>query len=290
MALTEPWVAARFGPSMFPAIDLGELERLRVREGGPVKLADIDPRGHKLGRGKAEIKKQTRDDIVEIDRLQEILYAQARHALLVVLQGMDAAGKDGAIRNVFGQLSPIGAVVTSFKKPTEHELAHDFLWRIHKAVPPKRMIGIFNRSHYEDVVTVRVHGLAPKERIQARYGEINAFEKHLVENDTTIVKFFLHISKEEQRRRLQARLDDPTKHWKFNPADLAERQHWDAYMAAYELALERCSTARAPWFVVPADRKWYRDAVIAGIVRRAMASLDLAYPTEMPGLDQLTLD
>ena len=276
---------------MFPAIDLGPLERYRVRaNGGAVKLAGIDPRDNKgLPLDKAAARKATKADIAEIDRLQEILYAQARHALLIVLQGMDASGKDGAVRDVFGRLNPMGAVATSFKKPTEHELAHDFLWRIHQAVPPRRMIGIFNRSHYEDVLIVRVHGLVPAERIEARYGAINAFEKILAENDTTIVKFFLHISKKEQLRRLEARLDDPTKHWKFSPDDLVERKRWDDYMAAYQIALARCSTAWAPWFIVPADRKWYRDAVIARIVRATLEGLDLAYPPAMPELDKLRL-
>ena len=275
---------------MFPKIDLGELERYRVRAGSTVKLADIDPRDHTgLPLDKPEARKTTKADIAEIDRLQEILYAQARHALLVVFQGMDASGKDGAVRAVFGHLNPMGAVATSFKKPTEHELAHDFLWRIHERVPPLRMIGIFNRSQYEDVLIVRVHGLVPRDRLETRYEAINAFEKLLAENGTTVVKFFLHVSKEEQIRRLEARLDDPTKHWKFSPDDLAERKRWDDYMAAYEIALTRCSTPWAPWFIVPADRKWYRDAVIARIVRRTLEGLDLAYPREMPDLEKLRI-
>jgi PPK2 family polyphosphate:nucleotide phosphotransferase len=290
MALTRPGFSGERA-IMVAAIDLGEMERYRVpAKGAPVKLADIDPRDRKgLALDKAAARKATKADIAEIDRLQEILYAQAKHAVLVVLQGMDASGKDGAVRDVFGRLNPMGAVATSFKKPTEHELAHDFLWRIHKAVPPRRMIGIFNRSHYEDVLIVRVHGLAPPERIEQRYDAINAFEKLLAENDTTIVKFFLHVSKKEQIRRLQARLDDPTKHWKFSPDDLVERKRWDDYMAAYEIALARCSTAWAPWFIVPADRKWYRDAVIARIMRRTLEGLDLAYPSEMPGLDKVKI-
>jgi PPK2 family polyphosphate:nucleotide phosphotransferase len=275
---------------MFPAIDLDGLERYRVRVGRAVKLADVDPRDrHGLGLDKAEAKKAKKADIAEIDRLQEILYAQAKHAVLVVLQGMDTSGKDSTTRNVFGQLSPLGAVATNFRKPTEHELAHDFLWRVHKKVPPRRMIGIFNRSHYEDVLVVRVHGLVPPDRIEPRYDAINAFEKLLAENDTTILKFFLHISTKEQARRLQARLDDPTKRWKFDPSDLAERQHWDEYMAAYEIALARCSTAWAPWFIVPADRKWYRDAVVARIVRHTLEGLDLAYPSEKPELEKVSI-
>jgi PPK2 family polyphosphate:nucleotide phosphotransferase len=275
---------------MFPKIDLGELERYRVRPGGAVKLADIDPRDEKgLPLGKADAKKARKADIEALDRLQEVLYAEAKHALLVVLQAMDAGGKDGTVRGVFGHLSPMGVTATSFKKPTEHELAHDFLWRIHQATPPKRMIGIFNRSQYEDVLVVRVHKLVPAAQIEARYDAINAFEKQLAESGTTIVKFFLHISKKEQTRRLQARLDDPTKHWKFNADDLAERKRWDDYMAAYEIALARCSTPYAPWFIVPADRKWYRDAVIARIVHRTLDGLDMAYPAEAPELAKLRI-
>ena len=222
--------------------------------------------------------------------MQEILYAQGRHALLVVLQGPDTSGKDGTVRHVFGPVNPAGAVATSFKKPTQHELAHDFLWRIHKAVPSAGMIGIFNRSHYEDVLVPRVHALVPAERIEARYGQINAFECHLAENDVTILKFYLHISTKEQKARLEARLEDPTKRWKFSPDDLAERKHWDDYISAYQIALGRCSTQWAPWFVVPADRKWYRNAVVARVVRSTLEGLDLTYPPEMPGLDKLRID
>lgn len=276
---------------MFPKIDLGELERYRVpATGAAVKLGDIDPRDDTaLALDKAAAKKARKADIEALDRLQEVLYAEAKHALLVVLQAMDAGGKDGTVRDVFGHLSPMGVTATSFKKPTEHELAHDFLWRIHQQAPPKRMIGIFNRSHYEDVLIVRVHKLVPEAEIETRYEAINAFERLLAENGTTIVKFFLHISKKEQTRRLQARLDDPTKHWKFNADDLAERKRWDQYLTAYEIALTRCSTPWAPWFIVPADRKWYRDAVIARIVRRTLEGLDLAYPREAPELEKLRI-
>jgi PPK2 family polyphosphate:nucleotide phosphotransferase len=289
MALTRPgFNEAR--ATMFPAIDLGGLERYRVRAGDTVKLTDSDPRDHKgLSLDKAAAKAATKDDIAEIDRLQEILYAQAKHALLIVLQGMDASGKDGAVRDVFGRLSPMGIVATSFKKPTAQELAHDFLWRVHQAAPPRRMIAVFNRSHYEDVLIARVHRLVPPERIEARYDAINAFESLLADNDTTVVKFFLHISPKEQARRLKARLKDPTKHWKLGLDDLAERKLWDDYMAAYEIALARCSTTAAPWFIVPADRKWYRDAVIARIMRRTLEGLDLAYPPETPEPDKVRI-
>jgi PPK2 family polyphosphate:nucleotide phosphotransferase len=267
------------------------LDRYRVAVENDVRLTDDEARDRSgLPGAKDDIKAATAGDIAEIDRLQEILYAQAKHALLVVLQGMDASGKDGTIRKVFGPLNPLGAVATSFKEPTRHELAHDYLWRIHQAVPPRGVIGLLNRSHYEDVVAVRVRGLAPLQRIERRYDQINAFERHLVENDVTILKFYLHISKSEQKARLQARLEDPTKRWKFSPHDLAARKRWDDYIAAYRIALQRCSTDRAPWFIVPADRKWYRNAVIARLVRQTLEAMHLAYPSEMPGLDSLEID
>jgi PPK2 family polyphosphate:nucleotide phosphotransferase len=272
-------------------INLGALERYRVPVNWKGELSDIDPWDREaIPFSRPETEAATAADIAEIDRLQEVLYAQAKHALLVVLQGPDTSGKDGAVRKVFGSTNPLGAVATSFKKPTPHELAHDFLWRIHKAVPPAGIIGIFNRSHYEDVLVPRVHGLVPVDRIEARYRQINAFEQHLVENDVTILKFYLHISKKEQKARLEARLQDPTKRWKFSPDDLAERKHWSGYRSAYEIALQRCSTQWAPWFIVPADHKRYRDAVVARIVRTTLEALDLTYPPEMPGLDKVRID
>jgi PPK2 family polyphosphate:nucleotide phosphotransferase len=276
---------------MFPAINFGALERYRVPADWKGRLTEIDPRDREaIPFPRPETEAATAADVAEIDRMQEILYAQGRHALLVVLQGPDTSGKDGTVRHVFGPVNPAGAVATSFKKPTQHELAHDFLWRIHKAVPSAGMIGIFNRSHYEDVLVPRVHALVPAERIEARYGQINAFERHLAENDVSILKFYLHISKKKQKARLEARLEDPTKRWKFSPDDLAERKHWDDYISAYQIALGRCSTQWAPWFVVPADRKWYRNAVVARVVRSTLEGLDLTYPSEMPGLDKLRID
>lgn len=254
-------------------------------------LAGISPRDRAgLPSPRADVEAGIAADIAEIDRLQEVLYAQAKYSFLVILQGLDTSGKDGTIRKVFSPLNPLGADAVAFKKPTPPELAHDFLWRIHKAVPPAGIIGIFNRSHYEDVLVARVHRLVPLDRIEARYDQINSFERHLTENGMTIVKFFLHISREEQKKRLQARLEDPSKRWKFSPGDLAERKYWDDYMSAYQIALERCSTERAPWFIVPADRKWYRNAVVARIVRLTLGGLDLAYPADMPGLDQLRIE
>jgi PPK2 family polyphosphate:nucleotide phosphotransferase len=276
---------------MFPKLDLGTLERYRVRPvARSLKLTKVDPRD-KTGflMTKEEVQAATLSDIVEIERLQDVLYAQAKQAVLVVVQGMDASGKDSAIRKVFGPIPPLGVVSTNFKKPSPPELAHDYLWRVHKAVPPVRMIGLFNRSHYEDVLSPLVHGLLPRDRIEPRYDQINAFEKHLTENDLTILKFFLHISKEEQARRLQDRVSDPTKQWKLNPDDLKEREHWDDYMMAYEFALKRCSLEWAPWFIVPAERRWYRNAVIARITRRTLEALDLSYPPVAPGLDKIEI-
>jgi PPK2 family polyphosphate:nucleotide phosphotransferase len=276
---------------MFPTTNLGALERYRVPTDWKGELSDIDPHDREaIPFPRPEAEAATAADIAEIDRLQEVLYAQAKYALLVVLQGPDTSGKDGTIRRVFSPINPLGAVATSFKKPTPHELAHDFLWRIHNAAPAAGMIGIFNRSHYEDVLVPRVHGLVPAERIEARYRQINAFEQHLVENDVIIVKFYLHVSNKEQKSRLEARLKDPTKRWKFSADDLAERKHWDDYISAYETALQRCSTKWAPWFIVPADRKWYRDAVVARIVLATLEALDLTYPPEMPGLDNIRID
>jgi PPK2 family polyphosphate:nucleotide phosphotransferase len=276
----------------FPKIELGALERYRVREGTKLpRLADINPKDKKgLPFDKSEIKIATMADVAEIDRLQEILYAEAKHAILIVLQGLDTSGKNGTIRKVFGPVDPLGVLATSFKVPTPPELAHDFLWRVHKVVPPLRVIGIFNRSHYEDVLVARVHGLVPHDRLEARYDQINAFESHLAANDTVILKFYLHISKEEQKARLQARIEDPTKRWKFSPNDLGERKYWDDYQKAYQIALERCSTEWAPWFIVPADRKWHRNAVVARIVRTTLEALNLAYPANLPGLDKISIE
>lgn len=220
-----------------------------------------------------------------IDELQDALYAEGRRALLVVLQGRDTSGKDGAVRRVFGPLDPLGIVITSFKVPTPLELAHDYLWRVHQAVPPKGTIGVFNRSHYEDVLVVRVHELVPEPVWRARYEQINQFERILSENGVTILKFFLHISREEQRERLLARLEDPTKYWKFSAGDLGERERWDEYTAAYEEALERTSTAVAPWHVVPADRKYVRDLLVAQVVVDALERMAPQYPGPPDGLE-----
>jgi PPK2 family polyphosphate:nucleotide phosphotransferase len=224
-----------------------------------------------------------------LKELQEVLYAEGKHAVLVVFQAMDCGGKDGAIEHVFSGVNPQGCSVTSFKVPTSLERAHDFLWRHHIAAPAKGMIGIHNRSHYESVLVERVHDIAPRSVWKDRYDRINAFERLLADEGTTILKFFLHISRAEQKRRLESRLADKDKNWKFNVADLKERERWDDYMDAYQDALENCSTKHAPWYVVPADKKWFRNWVISDTIVRTMKKLDMRFPPAPEGLDKITI-
>ena len=221
-----------------------------------------------------------------IDELQDALYAEGRRALLVVLQGRDTAGKDGTIRKVFGPLDPLGLSVANFKAPSPIELAHDYLWRVHQAVPVRGTIGVFNRSHYEDVLVVRVHALVSETVWRARYDQIVQFERMLTENGVAILKFFLHISRDEQRERLLARLEDPTKFWKFAAGDLAERERWDQYTEAYREALARTSTPEAPWYLVPADKKYLRDLLVARVVAERLERMDPKYPGPPEGLEQ----
>ncbi len=237
----------------------------KVAPGVHVRLRDIAPDADG-GLTKEEGRARFAELNAELDVMQEELYAAGTHALLLILQGMDTAGKDGAIRNVMLNLNPQGCRVESFKVPTEEELAHDFLWRVHKVVPRRGMVGVFNRSHYEDVLVVRVHALVPEPVWRARYEQINAFERLLAETGTIIVKCFLHISKEEQEQRLLAREQDVTKAWKLSAGDWRERERWSDYMAAYEEALTRCSTDHAPWYIIPANRKWYRDLAISEVL------------------------
>ena len=233
----------------------------KIEPGKTVKLKNYDP-DHDAGldkeQGKAEFTKLN----AELDVLQEELYAAGMHSVLMVLQGMDTSGKDGAIRNVLLNVNPQGCRVESFKVPTEEELAHDFLWRVHKVTPRKGMLGVFNRSHYEDVLVVRVHKLAPEQVWKARYEQINNFERLLADNRTIILKFFLHISKQEQEQRLLEREQEVEKAWKLSAGDWREREHWDDYQKAYEEALTRCNSDYAPWYIVPANRKWYRNLAI----------------------------
>jgi PPK2 family polyphosphate:nucleotide phosphotransferase len=251
---------------------------VRIEPGSAVKLAERDTVGEDLFADKSEAKDLIDDCAKQIDALQDRLYAEQKRSLLVVLQGIDTSGKDGTIRGVFNACGPLGVNVKAFGRPNELELRHDYLWRVHQAAPRTGMIGIFNRSHYEDVLVVRVRKLAPDAMIEQRYEQINAFEKHLVENGVTVLKFMLHISKDEQRKRLQQRLDEPSKRWKFNPGDLDDRAAWDEFQRAYEMALERCSTAWAPWRVIPADKKWRRNAVIAAIVQGTLEEMNPQYP------------
>ncbi|HEY8257629.1 MAG TPA: PPK2 family polyphosphate kinase [Gemmatimonadales bacterium] len=236
--------------------------------------------------GDAEVRKHIAKIGERMDELQTALYAEGKQALLIVLQARDGAGKDSTIRRVFGRLNPVGCMVTSFKVPTALELRHDFLWRVHQAVPPKGTIGVFNRSHYEDVLVVRVHQLVPEKVWRARYDQINAFEHLLTQNGVTILKFFLHISKDEQKERLRERLDDPAKQWKFNAADLGERDKWDEYTHAYTDVLRLTSTPEAPWYVVPADKKLPRDAMIAEVVVEALERMDPRFPGPPEGLEE----
>ena len=252
--------------------------RFLVEPGARAHLNRRKPDDLKAFPDREAAEKQSLKDGEAIDALQDRLYAEGKRALLVVLQGIDTAGKDGTIKHVFKETGTRGVVVTAFKGPSEEELAHDFLWRAHIAAPRRGFIGIFNRSHYEDVLVGLVRKLAPKDAIKARYDQINAFEKTLAGNGTTILKFMLHISKKEQRERLQARLDEPQSRWKFNPSDLEDRKLWDKFMAAYELALDKCSTAWAPWHIIPADHKWARNAAIAAIVRETLEEMDPKYP------------
>ena len=276
---------------MPPVVNLGTLERYRVPVGAQTSpLANIDARDNEgMYCPRAATEASTALDIKEIRRLREILYAQAARALLVVLQGLDTSGKDGTIhREVFGRVPPLGITAISFKKPTPDELAHDFLWRIHRAVPPIGMIAVFNRSHYEDVLVARVHNRVEPDQIEARYSQINDFERLLVENRVVIVKLFLHISKKEQKKRLRARLADRAKRWKFNTDDISGRKYWNEYISAYEIAMQSCNTVEAPWFIVPAEpRMGSQRSNLFRIVRCTLEAMDLSYPVDTPGLDNI---
>ena len=267
------------------------VERYRVKPGVQVKLAEWDPSDYsEFDEGKKKGKAKLDELTDQLEELQELLYAEGKHKLLVVLQGTDTAGKDGVIRHVFDGVNPQGVKVASFKVPTPQELSRDYLWRIHQHTPARGEIVIFNRSHYEDVLVVRVHELVPQEVWSRRYEHINAFEKMLADEGVTILKFFLHIEMDEQKERLQARLDDPTKHWKFSTGDLAERKRWDECVAAYEEMLSRTSTDYAPWYVVPSNRKWYRNLVISTTIIQALEDLEMDFPPAEEGLDEVVIE
>jgi PPK2 family polyphosphate:nucleotide phosphotransferase len=250
---------------------------LRVEPGSRVRLADVDAdatHGHAKGASKDELDR----GLGRLADLQERLWAEHAHKVLVVLQGIDAAGKGGTIEHVVGAMNPAGVPVTSFKVPSEEDITHDYLWRVHRRTPATGEIAVWDRSHYEDVLVVRIHDLVPKERWSRRYEQINAFERLLVEEGTTILKFFLYIDRDEQRERLQARLDEPTKRWKFRLGDLDERNRWDDYIAAFDEVLSKCSTEEAPWYVIPANRKWFRNLAVAEILADTLDELDPRYP------------
>jgi PPK2 family polyphosphate:nucleotide phosphotransferase len=251
-------------------------QQLLVPSGKPVRLEDYDP-GYTAGHtSKAETKAELKRNGKRLQELQEVLWAEGKHALLIILQALDAGGKDGTIKHVM-------------RGVTEEELDHDYLWRVHKATPRRGYIGIFNRSHYEDVLVVRVHNLVPEAVWQQRYEQINQFEKLLADSGTIILKFFLYISKDEQKERFEARLRDPRKNWKFSMGDVKERGYWDEYVRAYEDALSRCSTPWAPWYVIPADHKWYRNLAVSQVLIEALEKLDMRFPPPLPDAGDIVI-
>ena len=262
-----------------------DTDRYRVKPGTKVTLDDWDT-GDK---DRTELSKSDGAELLEtynerLAELQQLLYAQAEHKVLVVLQGMDTSGKDGTIKHVFRSINPLGVRVANFKRPNDTELAHDYLWRVHEHTPASGQVTIFNRSHYEDVLVVRVHDLVPKATWKKRYRHLADFERMLTDEGVVVRKFFLHISTDEQRARLQERLDNPAKHWKFEHGDIEERSHWDAYQQAYAAAISKTSTEKAPWYIVPSNHKWLRNLIISKALIESLESLDLRYPPPAPDL------
>ena len=262
---------------------------LRVKPGTRIRLASLDP-ADSHGYTKDAAAAELQNGLDRLTSLQDRLWAESKHPVLVILQGIDASGKDGSVNHVMGAFNPMGCSVTSFKVPTPIEAAHDYLWRVHQRTPAKGEIAIFNRSHYEEVLVVRVHDLVPKKVWQRRFDHINAFERLLVDEGTTIIKFFLLIDRDEQKARLQSRIDNPEKNWKFKLGDLAERKLWDDYMLAYEDVLNRCSTDQAPWYVIPANRNWFRNLAIAQILADTLDRLKPAYPPPAEDLSKVVIE
>jgi PPK2 family polyphosphate:nucleotide phosphotransferase len=260
-----------------------------VQLGKKLKLSDWSPDDTGPFKDKADALAKSEKQIERLSDLQNVLYAESKQSLLVILQAIDAGGKDGTIRHVFSGVNPQGCNVTSFKVPNELEKSHDFLWRIHAQVPRKGMIEIFNRSHYESVLVERVKKITPKEIWSKRYDHINAFERMLADEGVTILKFFLHISKEEQKHRMMARLDQQSKNWKFNPDDLADRALWEQYMEAYEDMMRECSTPHAPWYIVPSNHKWFRNWLISDVLVRTLTAMDPKYPPPIEGLEKIKI-
>jgi PPK2 family polyphosphate:nucleotide phosphotransferase len=275
--------------ALAPALEEYEMSDYRIKPGCPVTLKEFDPddtgRYKKNDEGKTKAKSKAEGLIAKLDQLQERLYANGSKALLIILQGMDTSGKDGTIKNVMSGVNPQGCRVASFKAPSEKELRYDFLWRVHQEVPPKGYIGIFNRSHYEDVLITHVHGWVSDQVITQRLDQINEFEEMLAENGTVLLKLFLHISKDEQKERLTERIRDPEKRWKFSEGDLEERKLWEKYMKAFEGVLSATSTPHAPWHIVPANRKWYRNLVVAELVVQMLTAMNLSTPPAPKGVN-----
>ncbi|MCX6046347.1 MAG: polyphosphate kinase 2 family protein [Chloroflexi bacterium] len=267
------------------------MDHYRVKPASKVDLSKWDPKDKSAFDGDKELSKVRLKYLNhKLRALQEVLYAEGKHKVLVVFQAMDAGGKDGTIRSVFKGVNPQGIHVASFKAPAPEELAHDFLWRIHKRTPGRGEIAVFNRSHYEDVLVARVHKLVAEKVWSKRYDHINCFEAMLADEGTTILKFYLQIDKDEQKKRLQERLENPTKHWKFNRADLSERKLWDDYMAAYEDVLSKTSTEQAPWYIIPADHNWYRNLMVSEVLVKTLEDLQMAYPEPEAGLDKIEIE
>lgn len=262
-------------------------EKLIVRPGSSVKLSHIDASFHGHFSSQEDAGTEMTRNLAKLDELQQKLYAEKKHAVLVVLQGIDAAGKDGTCWHVLSAMNPQGTAVTGFKTPTPEESRHDFLWRIHRHVPELGNVGVFNRSHYEDVLVVRVHDLAPREVWSKRYDQINAFEESLALQNVTILKFFLYITPEEQLERFRRRLDDPARQWKISDADYKERSFWDQYIEAYEAMLEKCSTAHAPWYVIPSNHKWFRNLAVSQILENTLLDLKMELPKPTVDLEQI---
>lgn len=265
-------------------------DHFRVEPGRRVRLAEWSTDTTDGFDGTKEERAELLAELNErLGDLQQMLYAEAKHKVLVVLQGMDTSGKDGTIKHVFRTINPLGVRVANFKRPNDVELAHDYLWRVHEHAPRDGHITIFNRSHYEDVLVVRVNELVPASVWQRRYEHIRGFEQMLADEGTIIIKLFLHISKDEQRARLQERLDNPAKHWKFEHGDVAERAHWDAYTEAYEQAITETSTAAAPWYIIPGDRKWFRNLVVSTLLIEKLEGLEMRYPEPIAGIETIRI-
>jgi PPK2 family polyphosphate:nucleotide phosphotransferase len=264
------------------------LKKLIVKPDSKIRLKHFDPDYHGKHESRESALSEIQKNLQKMEQLQYLMYAENKHSLLLVLQGLDAAGKDGVVRHVLTGMNPEGCVSVNFKQPTKEELAHDFLWRVHPHVPGKGSVVIFNRSHYEDVLVVRVHGLAPEKVWSKRYDQINDFEQLIAtENNTTILKFFLHISKQEQLERFKKRLDDPARQWKISDSDYKERDSWKDYTEAFEDVLTQTSTERAPWFIIPSNHKWFRDLAISQIITRAMEEMSMQLPTPTVNLTQI---